>query len=79
MWQCTPGQGQSGTHISGSRSTSLKECKESCTQFNGCIGVDYTEEVDAVLQSCRVYGPNIPRTDPGGNNRTYCTLGNNSM
>ena len=68
-WKCNSGQGQSGKSIHGRQSNNLDECKLSCLEFEGCIGIDYTK----TGLSCRMFSHNTPREDPGRDLRTYCT------
>ena len=67
-WKCNSGQGESGKRIHYLKSISLDMCGRECLQFDGCIGFDY-----ANTANCRMFGQNTPRTDPGVDNRTYCS------
>ena len=73
-WNCAPGQGQSGESINVIKSDNLDKCQEKCIEFNGCIGIDYTNEGKKIDKSCRMYKLNTVRSDPGDDHRTYCSL-----
>ena len=74
-WKCNSGQGESGKSIHALRSISLDMCGQKCLQFDGCIGFDYTNtDLYQSSSSCRMYGQNTPRTDPGVDHRTYCKI-----
>ena len=71
-WKCNSGQGEYGKAIHHLKSISLVTCGQKCLVFDGCIGFDYTNTDK--FDQCRLYSHNTPRTAPGGDDRTYCTI-----
>ena len=66
------GQGKYGSALKQLIMPSLKECQQKCEEETGCIGIDYMEAYNPY--KCRLYPDNIPRTDPGTGDRTYCKM-----
>ena len=73
-WNCMPGQGGSSHNINHIRKVSIDSCQRSCMQYDGCIAIDFSDaDYFNSGSSCRMYGEDIPRSDPGRDNRIYCT------
>ena len=74
--RCNSGQGENNKSIHNLGPISLEMCGQECLEFDGCIGIDYTDNTDAIAENqCRMYNDNTPRSNPGENDRIYCTVG----
>lgn len=71
-YSCATGQGQSGKNHVDISANSEEGCSKKCYADENCVGFDYTTK--SQYNSCRLYGPNTPRTNGGGDNRKYCTM-----
>ena len=67
------GQGQNGKVAKEIARISQEDCEDSCVERKECIGFDYSESES----SCRLYAGQTMRTDPGAQNRKYCTFKSN--
>ena len=64
------GQGEIAKLINETDSGSLDTCLTNCRQTEGCIAVDYSNEM-APNSSCRMFKTNTPMPDTE-NDRKYC-------
>ena len=69
--------GESGKQIKSSNLTTLESCQHSCSNEPNCKGIDFTETIGNLNfngnpDQCRLFPLNIPRTDPGLDQRVYC-------
>ena len=72
-----PGQGISGGYYVQTDSNNESDCGNTCTADAECVGFDYT--VNAKSDSCRLFKVDDPRSNPGGDNRMWCTPSGNSL
>ena len=74
-WICKPGRGQYGKQIDEVQGTNLENCKKQCLNKSDCLAIDYTDTDPKYSgePSCRRFGVNLVRSDPGVNNRVYCS------
>ena len=70
---CTPGQGEHGESIHSAKANSLDECLSKCKKYDGCVAIDFTVSKRSNRDSCRFYGNNNARSNPGIDDRMHCT------
>ena len=77
-FKCNSGQGEFGKSTQSLGPISRNACGQKCLELNGCIGIDYTTNIDnksgGKNNQCRMYNHNTPRSDPGKDDRIYCEV-----